>query len=64
MTSPPTTRKVAYNRGSVSLPIPKVYSLSEDLSALSKHQVTLPPCQRTGVMAAFKSFQHFERLVM
>jgi biotin carboxylase len=51
-------RKVAYHRGSISLPIPKVYSLSEDLVSLSK-QISAPPCQRTGVMAAFNSFQHF-----
>lgn len=52
-------RQVAYKRASTSSSgmIGKVSSLSEDLSRLN---ITNPPCQRTGVMAAFVSFQQFE----
>ncbi len=45
-----------------SLPVAKVYSLSEDLMGFAKHQAqgNVIECQRTGVMAAFSSFENFE----
>ena len=55
-------RMVSYRRASFgALPVPKVYSLSEDLTNYSKHQLNTLPCQRTGIMAAFHSFEQFER---
>lgn len=56
-------RQMAYRRatGMSSLPVSKVYSLSEDLMGLAKQtQSTDIECQRTGIMAAFSSFQQFE----
>ena len=45
-----------------SLPVAKVYSLSEDLMGFAKQQqVNIIECQRTGIMAAFSSFEEFER---
>ncbi len=46
-----------------SLPVSKVYSLSEDLMGFAKQQLSqgsMLECQRTGIMAAFSSFKHFE----
>ena len=52
---------VSYRRASFgALPVPKVCSLSEDLTNYSKHQQNTLPCQRTGIMAAFLSFEQFE----
>ena len=51
-----------YRRASYgAMPVPKVFSLSEDLAAFSKQQLSIMPCQRTGIMAAFTSFEQFER---
>ena len=62
-TSPPLScRMVMYRRASqTSLPLPKVFSLSEDMALLNKQQVVSMPCQRIGIMAAFISFQQFEK---
>ena len=52
---------VSYRRASFgTLPVPKVCSLSEDLTNYSKHQQNTLPCQRTGIMAAFQTFEQFE----
>ncbi|XP_064397695.1 acetyl-CoA carboxylase-like isoform X2 [Halichondria panicea] len=56
-------RLVAYRRASMSsLPVAKVYSLSEDLMGFAKQQAqgNVIECQRTGIMAAFSSFENFE----
>ena len=38
--------------------------MSEDLTNFSKFQsIQAVPCQRTGIMASFQSFQEFERWV-
>ena len=47
-----------------SLPVPKVFSLSEDMASLTKQQLSSMPCQRTGIMASFISFEQFEGLVI
>jgi len=53
-------RFVNYRRASYgSFHAPKVFSLSEDLTHLSKQHISFLPCQRTGIMAAFTSFSQF-----
>ena len=55
-------RQVSYRRASLgSFSVPKVYSLSEDLTSYSKQQLNATPCQRTGIMAAFNTFDQFKR---
>ncbi|XP_028408241.1 acetyl-CoA carboxylase-like isoform X2 [Dendronephthya gigantea] len=51
--------KTSHHKGHQAMT--RVYSLSEDLHDLPSHSHSHDPCERTGLMAAFRTFDDFQK---